>query len=209
VYDLCKWLNILFIADEIKMGMGKTGKFFSFQNLGGDCKPDLVTVGKSITGGAYPASFVLGDNDVMSLIGAYECASTFAAAPLGIAAAEAAIAVLDDEDLVQRATCIGSRFEREVESWHHQHIQRVSARGADMRIWIKESDPSGRVSARRICALCLHNKLLLYPRGPVMRMSAPLVITDAELDMALATIRHAMDHVTDYGHIPGEKWHRS
>lgn len=189
------------------MGVGKTGQFFSFQHLGEDCKPDLVTVGKSITGGVYPASFVLGTHDVMSLIGPYESASTFAAAPLGIAAAKAAIAVIDEEDLVQRAATIGTRFEKVVESWRHSYIERASARGADLRIWVMSNHPSGRVTARRISALCLFRNLLVYPKGDVIRMSPPLIITDEELEAALAIMLNAFNSVTDYDHIPGEIWH--
>ncbi|MCJ1385857.1 hypothetical protein MMC17_008981 [Xylographa soralifera] len=207
VYDLCKRHGILFIADEVKMGAAKTGKFFSFQHLGDDCKPDLVAIGKSITGGVYPASFVLGTDDVMGLIGPYEVASTFAAAPLGIATAEAAIAVIDDEGLDGRAVFIGLYFERVVRSWSHEHVQRVSTRGADMRIWINEDHPSGRVSARWICALCLQNYLLVYPKANVIRMSAPLVISNTELDSALAIIQDALNSVISYGLIPGEEGH--
>lgn len=77
VYELCKSMNILFIADEIRQGAGKTGKFFSFQHLGDDVKPEIVTMGKSITGGFYPQSFIMGMDTVMASVGPYEMASTY------------------------------------------------------------------------------------------------------------------------------------
>ena len=165
-----------------------------------------MTIGKSITGGVYPASFVLGDSEVMSLIDPYESASTFATGPMATAAAEAAIAVIDDERLVDRASRIGATFERIVSSWSHRHIDRASSRGADLRIWIREDHPSGRVTARRICALCLQKGVLLYPKGNIMRMSPPIVIKDEDLDVALGTIKAVLDIIVDVGLIPGEHW---
>ena len=125
---------------------------------------------------------------------------------MGIAAAEAAVAVVDDEDLERRATEIGGTFDRIVKSWRHPHIQRASSRGSDLRIWINEEHATGLVTARRISALCLQKQLPLYPKANVIRMSAPMVITDEELKLALAVIKESLDTVVACGQIPGENW---
>ncbi|EXJ82255.1 hypothetical protein A1O3_06068 [Capronia epimyces CBS 606.96] len=209
VYDLCKKYGVLFIADEVRMGSGKTGKFFSFNHLGDDVKPDMLVIGKSMTGGAYPASFVLGPEEIMTVVGPYESGSTFAHTPLAIAAAEAAIRVLDEEHMVERAHAIGEKFTQLTESLHdHPYVTGIEVRGADFSITIKE-DVAGKVTARRIGGLCLHKGLLLYPLEGRLRMSVTMVMTDEQLEQGVRIIKQALDEVTSYDEIPGEKWHRS
>lgn len=198
VYDLCRKYNILFISDEVRQGAGKTGKFLSYYHLGEDCKPDIVTMGKSITGGFYPQSFILGTADVMSLVGTYESASTFAYSPLGIAAARAALEVIDNENLVHRATHLGKRFADIVDSWDHPLVDYLSVRGADVALYLKG------VSGRRVTALCLHKGLLLYPRANALRMSFAMVMTDEELERGASIIEESLNTLNDYDSVPGE-----
>jgi ornithine--oxo-acid transaminase len=191
------------------MGSGKTGKFFSFNHLGDDVKPDILIIGKSMTGGAYPASFVLGPKKIMSILGPYESGSTFAHTPLAIAAAEAAIQVIDEERMVERAYAIGEKFKQLTESLKsHPYVTGVEVRGADFSITIKE-DVAGKVTARRIGGLCLHKGLLLYPLEGRLRMSVSMVMTDEQLEQGVNIIKEALDDVTSYDDIPGEAWHRS
>lgn len=209
VYDLCKKYGIIFIADEVRMGSCKTGKFFSFNHLGDDVKPDLLVIGKSMTGGAYPASFVLGNAEIMSVVGPYESGSTFGHSPMAIAAAEAALKVLDDENMAEKAAHLGKRFTELTRSWpEHPHVGSVEVRGADFSVKINENR-EGRVTARRIGGLCLSRGVVLYPLEGRLRMSVSMVMTDAELEKGVEIIKSAIDDVTEYhGAIPGEVWHK-
>ncbi|KAI0126182.1 putative acetylornithine aminotransferase [Xylariales sp. AK1849] len=210
VYDLCKKYEIPFIADEVRMGSCKTGKFFSFNHLGDDVRPDMLVIGKSMTGGVYPAAFVLGDNHLMSVVGPYESGSTFAHTPMAIAAAEAAISVLDEENMAERAQQIGDKFKQLTESWRdHPHVADIQIRGADFSIPIRENPQCG-VTARRIGGLCLSKGLLLYPLEGRLRMSVTMRMTDEELERGCKIIKEALDEVTDYPDaIPGEVWHKA
>jgi len=190
------------------MGSGKTGKFFSFNHLGDDCRPDILVIGKSITGGAYPASFVLSDKHIMAVLKPYESGSTFAHTPLAIAAAEAAIRAIDDEEMVQRAHDLGKKFEEITLHWKdHRHVGSVEVRGADFSVKINE-DAATNVTARRVGGLCLAKGLLLYALEGRLRMSVAMVMTDEQLEKGVGIIEEALDEVAEYeGFIPGEVWH--
>lgn len=192
------------------MGSCKTGKFFSFNHLGPDVRPDLLVLGKSMTGGAYPASFVLGDHDIMSVIGPYESGSTFAHTPMAIAAAEVALKVLDEEKMAERAKQIGDKFlELTSDLRGHPYVADVQVRGADFSIPIREN-AAERVTARRIGGLCLSKGLLLYPLDGRLRMGVSMVMTDQELEEGVQIIKAALDEVKDYPDpIPGEVWHKA
>ncbi|KAL7903838.1 putative acetylornithine aminotransferase [Trichoderma velutinum] len=203
VYDLCRKYNILFISDEVRSGAGKTGKFFSYMHLGDDCKPDMVTMGKSVTGGVYPQSFVMGKEAVMSLIGSGQTASTFAYTPVAIAAATAAIETIDRENLMERAVVLGDRWASTIRSWNHPHIDWVSQIGADCNIFVKG------VRAERLGALLMHKGVAIFPVHPRIRVSIPFTMTDEELDRGLAILKDALNTVDQYGSIEGEFWHQS
>ena len=191
------------------MGCGKTGKFFSFNHLGDDCRPDMLVIGKSVTGGAYPASFVLSDEPIMSVVRPYESGSTFAHTPLAMAAAEAALQAIDEENMVDRARQIGEKFTALTQSWKaHPYVGAVEVRGADFSVSIKEDTAAG-VTARRIGGLCLAKGVLLYPLDGRLRMSVSMVMTDEQLERGVKIIQEAIDEVTEYpGAIPGEVWHK-
>lgn len=191
LYDLCKEYDILFIADEVRMGCGKTGCFLSCDFLSASRKPDLLTLGKSISGGVYPASFVLGRAECMDLVGTKEIISTFSFSPLAIAAATAALRVIDDECLIERARQIQRLFLDETEAWHYDFVSLFTARGADLGIWLhKKIDPQ---TIRWICENCMHNGLLVFPNLRRIRMSIAMVITDEELMKDLQILTKAMD----------------
>jgi ornithine--oxo-acid transaminase len=97
VRQLCKKYNILFIADEVRMGSGKSGMFLCSDWMGPENKPDMVVMSKSITGGAYPASYIFGHDEVMDLVGGYESVATFGMAPAAIAATRATLKIIDEE----------------------------------------------------------------------------------------------------------------
>lgn len=202
VYDLCKKYNILFIADEVRSGAGKTGKFFSYMHLGEDCKPDVVTMGKSITGGQYPQSFIMGTEEVMSMIGTNETSGTFAYTPMAITAATAAIQVIDSENLMQRATKLGYLWKSTLDSWRHPLIEHVSSIGADSCVFVKN------VSSTRIGALALHKGLLLFAAGPRLRISLCMTMTDEDLLRGAAMLKEAFDEIDQFDQIEGEIWHQ-
>ncbi|RFU27053.1 hypothetical protein B7463_g9286, partial [Scytalidium lignicola] len=189
IYDLCKSLNILFIADEVRQGCGKTGKFFSFQHLGNDVKPDIVTIGKSITGGFYPQSFIMGTDHVMKWIGSHEIACTYGYTPLAIAAASAGLDILDDERLLYRATQLGELWRETVKSWNHSLVDDVSGIGADSNLILRG------VEGYRVGALCMHKGLFLYPRVDRLRISFALTMSDELLLKGCAILKSALDEL--------------
>lgn len=107
-YELCKKHNVLFIADEIQTGLGRTGKMLCSEH--DKVRPDVVLLGKALSGGVYPVSAVLADRDVMLCIKPGEHGSTYGGNPLGCAAAIAALQVIKDEDLVSKSEKLGEMF---------------------------------------------------------------------------------------------------
>ncbi|KAG6989162.1 putative ornithine aminotransferase [Fusarium oxysporum f. sp. conglutinans] len=201
VRQLCKKFNVLFISDEVRMGSGKTGKFLCSDWLGAENKPDMITLGKSITGGVYPASYVLGSNDTMTLIQPNQVASTYAMSPAGNAAVLAALSVYGDENLLARATVIQERWNAVTSKWNHPFIEYCTARGADLGIVIKEGVDN--VTPRRIARLAYQKGVLIYPQNPRLRCSVALTIEDVELDKGLRILTEVMDEVSLYGEIAG------
>lgn len=191
-------MNILFIADEVRQGAGKTGKFFSFQHLGDDVRPDIVTMGKSITGGFYPQSFIMGVDAVMASIGPYEMASTYGFTPLGIAAANATLDVIDRENLIQRGVHLGDLWRKTVESWNHPLVDYVAQIGADSNLILREVKPS------RMAALCMHRGLFVYPKPDGIRLSFAMTMSDELLLEGAAILKSCLDDVGKFGSIEGE-----
>jgi ornithine--oxo-acid transaminase len=183
------------------MECGKTGKFLCSDWLGADSKPDMITLGKSITGGVYPASYILGSNDVMTLVKPYQVGSTFAMAPPANAATMAALRVYDEPGLIERAFAIESKWKTTVATWNHDFIKYTTCRGADMRIIVKAD--AHKVTARRIARLAFQKGVLIYPQGTHLRVGVALTITDAELDRGLRILTEVMSEIESYGEIPG------
>ena len=192
VYDLCRKHNVLFIADEVRQGAGKTGKFFSFYHLGDDCKPDMVSMGTSITGGMYSQSFVMGTNEVMSLVGVGQIMGTYVHNPIAVAAARAAIELLDKENLMERATALGERWRTIANGWKHSKVDYVSSIGADSNLVLKNT------RGCRFAALCMHKGVICYPCPDGLRLSFAITMTDAQLDKGAKIIREALDESDEY-----------
>ncbi|KAJ5979997.1 pyridoxal phosphate-dependent transferase [Penicillium waksmanii] len=198
VYEICKSMNILFIADEVRQGAGKTGKFFSFQHLGDDVKPDIVTMGKSITGGFYPQSFIMGMDTAMAAVGPYEMASTYGFSPLAIAAANATIDIIYRENLIERGVHLGYLWRKTVESWQHPLVDYVAQIGADSNLILREVQPS------RVAALCMHRGLFVYPKADGIRLSFAMNMPDEVLLKGAAILKSCLDDIDKYGSIEGE-----
>ncbi|OGE47679.1 hypothetical protein PENARI_c038G09160 [Penicillium arizonense] len=202
---LCKKYNILFISDEIRMGAGKTGRFLCSEWLGEDIKPDMITIGKSITGGAYPAAFVLGNNETMSLVKPYQCAGTFAQTPMAIACTTTALKIIDEEGLVTRAAKIQDQFLEYTKDWVQKFafVEFVTARGADFNITLKLDYHNPLVTARRFAALAMHKGLVTYPLEGRIRMSIAMTIPDEALQRGFEILRETAEEIEQYEEIAG------
>lgn len=149
--ELCKQYNVLFICDEIQTGLARTGKMLCCEWDG--VKPDIITLGKALSGGVYPVSAVLANKDVMLCIKPGEHGSTYGGNPLGCAVAMTALDVLVDEKLVDRAQRLGEIFRSEVRNIKSPFIKGVRGRGLLNAIIIDESASKRGRTAWQLCLL--------------------------------------------------------
>lgn len=178
--DICARHNVLFIADEIQTGLGRTGALFACDHEG--VKPDMITIGKALSGGFYPVSAVLADREILGLFRPGDHGSTFGGNPLGSAIARAALNVLSDENLIERSRELGAYFKGRLERIESDVIKEVRGKGLFIGVELT-------VPARRFCeALAERGILCKETHTTVMRFAPPLVITKEEIDWALAHI---------------------
>ena len=177
---LCKANNVLFIADEIQSGLGRTGKLFAFQHE--DVRPDAVIIGKALSGGFYPVSAFLADDEVMGVFHPGDHGSTFGGNPLGMAVAREALKVLVEEKLVENSAKLGPWFMGELQKIKAKSIKEV--RGQGLFIGLVLDRP-----ARPYCeALMKEGMLCKETHESVIRFAPPLVISKKELNMALRRV---------------------
>jgi ornithine--oxo-acid transaminase len=178
---LCKENNVLFIADEIQSGLGRTGKMFAFEHEG--IRPDGVIIGKALSGGFYPVSAFLSDSEVMSVFRPGDHGSTFGGNPLGMAVAREALKVLVEEKLVDNSAKLGPWFIGELKAMKYKSIKKVRGRGLFIGLVLDRP-------ARPYCeALMAEGMLCKETHENVIRFAPPLVITKKELNMALRRIK--------------------
>ena len=181
IRELCDEHQILFIADEIQAGLGRSGKLFATD--WDYVKPDVYILGKALGGGVFPISVVLADNEVLDVFTPGSHGSTFGGNPLACAVSIAAIDVIIDEDLPGRSLELGEYFKSELKKIEHPSIKEVRGRGLFIGIELHES-------ARPYCeALKEQGLLCKETHDTVIRFAPPLVITKEELDMALEKIK--------------------
>ncbi|MBL7128329.1 MAG: ornithine--oxo-acid transaminase [Ignavibacteria bacterium] len=187
VYDICKKNNVLFIADEIQSGLGRSGKLFAFEYAG--IKPDIVTIGKALSGGCYPVSVVLSSKEVLGVFNPGDHGSTFGGNPLGAAIARESIKVLIEENLIENSYRLGKYFMERLHEIKSPHIHEI--RGKGLFIGIELNDNAN--GARRFCE-ALMNKGILSKETHVnvIRFAPPLVITKEEIDWALERIKEVL-----------------
>jgi ornithine--oxo-acid transaminase len=179
--DLCRASNVLFMADEIQTGLGRTGRMFACDHE--EVKPDVYILGKALAGGFYPVSAVVSSREVLGVLRAGTHGSTFGGNPLGCAVARTALHVLEDENLVQRSADLGAWFKREVASIKHPDIKSVRGRGLMVGIEL-------HVPARSYCeALMGLGMLCKETHDHVIRLSPPLVTSREDLEWALVQLR--------------------
>ncbi len=182
---LCKANHVLFLADEIQSGLGRSGKLFAYQYE--DVNPDAVIVGKALSGGFMPVSAVLGKREVLGVFKPGDHGSTFGGNPLGCAVALAAIDVLIDEGLAERSFNLGKLFLEKLRSIDSSHI--IDIRGKGLFIGI-ELD----TKARPFCeALKEEGLLCKETHENVLRFAPPLVITKEELEWAFERIKVVLE----------------
>ena len=179
IQALCKKHRALFICDEIQSGLGRTGTFFCFQHEG--VRPDVVIVGKALSGGFYPVSAILADDDVMLVYKPGDHGSTFGGNPLAAAVAREALRVLVDERLVENSAELGAYFLEKLRGLSSRWIKEVRGRG----LWIGLELVPEAGGARRFCE-ALRDRQLLCKETHVhtIRFAPPLSITREELDWA-------------------------
>lgn len=185
--ELCDRYDILLIADEIQTGLGRTGKL-----LGSDweyVRPDIVTLGKALSGGYYPVSAVLADKPVLGLFGPGDHGSTFAGNPLGAAVAREAVKVLVEEGLIENARLQGEYLLGRLGRIESDYIAEVRGRGLLTGVELK---PEARGARRFAEALKEEGLLCKETHENVLRFAPPLVITREDLDWALERIEKVL-----------------
>jgi ornithine--oxo-acid transaminase len=182
-YRVCEQHQVLFIADEIQTGLGRTGKLFACEWEG--VKPDVVTIGKALSGGFYPVSAVLSDKEILGVFNPGDHGSTFGGNPLGCAVARQALRVLIDEDMVANAQQMGAYFLGRLLRIESDIIREV--RGKGLLIGVELKPEAG--NARRYCeALKDKGILCKETHDQIIRFAPPLVITKEEVDWAVERI---------------------
>lgn len=198
--SLCNAQNVLFIADEVQTGIARTGSLLA---VCGACscenacerqkdtyaRPDLLILGKALSGGVYPVSAVLADNAIMNVIKPGQHGSTFGGNPVAAKVAIAALEVVKDEKLIQNARKLGNRFRKGMQEIIDacELISAVRGKGLLNAIIINDAPDSS--TAWDLCVALKENGLLAKPtHGNIIRFAPPLVITEKELDACLAII---------------------
>jgi len=186
--ELCHQQRVLFIADEIQTGLGRTGDLFACDHE--DVKPDVLAVGKALGGGFYPVSAALASRELMTLFGAGEHGSTFGGNPLACAVAEAAIDVIVEERLPERARELGIVLRNRLRALGSTRIKEVRGRG--LLIGIELDD-----SARRVAEALLKKGIVAKDTHEhVLRIAPPLVIERDEIDLIAAALDEVLSERT-------------
>jgi ornithine--oxo-acid transaminase len=178
---LCREHNVLLLADEIQTGLGRTGSWFACQHEG--VKPDLYILGKALSGGFYPVSAVVGRADVMDLFQPGSHGSTYGGNPLGCAVARAALSVLEEEKLVERAARLGAILLHALKPLEGKLV--LDVRGRGLLVGLQLAQP-----ARPYCERLMERGVLCKETHEyVIRLAPPLVIDDADLSWMIEQVR--------------------
>ena len=187
-YDLCKAKNVLFIADEVQTGIARTGKLLACDHEG--VRPDILILGKALSGGVYPVSAVLADDDIMLTIKPGEHGSTFGGNPLAAKVAIAALEVVKEEKLAERAEKLGVIFRNAMKEIKSDMIETVRGKGLLNAVVIKPKDGK---TAWDVCVKMSENGLLAKPtHDHIIRFAPPLVISEEELMQAIEIIKKSI-----------------
>jgi ornithine--oxo-acid transaminase len=187
-YEICKKNNVLFIADEIQSGLGRSGKLFAYEYE--NIKPDMVIIGKALSGGCYPVSAVLSSREILGVFKPGDHGSTFGGNPLGAAVARESLKVLLEEKLIENSYNLGKYFREKLADISSPHIKQI--RGKGLFIGVELNNEAG--GARRFCeALMKEGILCKETHDNVIRFAPPLVIKKEEIDWAFERIERILE----------------
>ncbi|WOC51620.1 ornithine--oxo-acid aminotransferase [Bergeyella porcorum] len=185
--ELCKKHNVLFIADEVQTGIARTGRLIACHHE--EVQPDILILGKALSGGMYPVSAVLANNNIMKVIHPGQHGSTFGGNPLACAVAMAALDVVEEEQLSERAEKLGKIFRSEMNKIIAKTDLVHSVRGKGLLNAIIINDSQDSPTAWNLCVALKENGLLAKPtHGNIIRLAPPLVITEEQLMECVAII---------------------
>jgi ornithine--oxo-acid transaminase len=188
-YQLCRDANVLFIADEIQTGLARTGRMLACDYE--DVHPDILILGKALSGGTLPISAVLANDEIMLTIKPGEHGSTYGGNPLACKVAMASLQVLLDENLAQKSEQLGQYFRQQISFLHSPFIKTVRGKGLLNAIVI---DHPNKEAAWDLCLRLKEAGLLAKPtHGDKIRMAPPLVITKEQLDDCLVIIQKSLE----------------
>ena len=185
--ELCKKYNVLFIADEVQTGIARTGRLIACHHE--DVQPDILILGKALSGGMYPVSAVLANDDIMNVIKPGQHGSTFGGNPIACAVAVAALDVVEEEKLSERAEDLGKLFRSEIEKLIQKTDLITKVRGKGLLNAILINDTPDSKTAWNLCLQLKENGLLAKPtHGNIIRLAPPLVISEEQLLDCVRTI---------------------
>ena len=186
--ELCKKYNVLFIADEIQTGIARTGRLLACDHE--DVHADILILGKALSGGAYPVSAVLADDEIMMTIKPGQHGSTFGGNPLAAAVAMAALDVVRDENLAENADHLGKIFRSEMEKLQKECSLITLVRGKGLLNAVLINDSPESKTAWNLCLSMAKNGLLAKPtHGNIIRFAPPLVMTEEQMHECVSIIR--------------------
>ncbi|RXM40678.1 ornithine--oxo-acid transaminase [Chryseobacterium sp. CH21] len=178
--ELCKKHNVLFIADEVQTGIARTGKLIACHHE--EVQPDILILGKALSGGMYPVSAVLANDNIMNVIKPGQHGSTFGGNPIACAVAIAALDVVADEKLSERAEELGKLFRAEIDKLIEKTDLITKVRGKGLLNAILINDTPESSTAWNLCLKLKENGLLAKPtHGNIIRLAPPLIITEEQL----------------------------
>lgn len=184
VRDLCDAHNVLFVADEIQAGLGRSGKLFATD--WDDVKPDVYILGKALGGGVFPISAVVADREVLEVFNPGSHGSTFGGNPLACAVSEAALDVMIDENLVERSNELGEYFKAELKKIDNQAIKEIRGRGLFIGVELAEPARPYCEALKELGILCKET------HETVIRFAPPLIISKEDLDWALEKVKSVL-----------------
>jgi len=188
VRRLCSANNVLLMVDEIQTGLGRTGRMFAFQHDG--ITPDVIIIGKALSGGMLPVSAVVSSAEVLGVFKPGDHGSTFGGSPLACAVARAALAVIRDERLCERAEELGAHFRRRVSRINSPLVADVRGRGLLNAVQLRPDSPK---TARQCCEELLAKGMLCKEtHRDVIRFAPPLIISSEDLDWAIDRIEQVL-----------------
>jgi ornithine--oxo-acid transaminase len=187
--EMCSNANVLFMADEIQTGLSRTGKMLCCEHE--NVRPDILVLGKALSGGTLPVSVVLADNEIMLTIKPGEHGSTYGGNPLACSVAMTALQVLKEENMAENAEVLGNFFRAELKNLNSPHILKIRGKGLLNAIIIGHEDKN---AAWNLCIKLKENGLLAKPtHGDIIRFAPPLIITKEQITDCIKIIKKSLD----------------